>query len=135
MAIFQNRRTTELEEEIDALNGEIVTLKVKLKISEDKRTELNAQSDKDFETISLYINRTHALNREIDEMKARLNNSAIPHNARGAGRKSKITADTISQAKALKSEGKSLNEIAKILTEQMGIGFSKSTVKKMMDMK
>lgn len=69
----------------------------------------------------------------LDKLVARLRKKVPRHNERGAGRKSKITDEIITQVKRLKSENKSLAEIAAELSSPTGINYSKSTVKKIVD--
>lgn len=65
-------------------------------------------------------------NKRIRSEKEKLKN-------RGGGRKSIITKEAIELTKGWRREGKSLSKIAELLTLQLGINYSKSTVKNMVD--
>lgn len=71
--------------------------------------------------------------QRLDKLVIRLRKKIPRYNERGAGRKSKITDEVIVQVKRLKSENKSLAEIAAEITSSTGINYSKSTVKKIVD--
>ena len=107
---------------------------MQLELKEKKCKELKAFLEKECELTATYISKTHVLYKEIDELKAKTATASTPHNARGAGRKSKITADIIEQAKYLKNEGKSLSQIATLLTLETGVNYSKSAIKKIVDL-
>lgn len=66
-----------------------------------------------------------ALRGQIDTLK----HGKAVHNERSAGRKSRITETDITMASRWHEQGKSLSEIAKLLTEKDGIPWSRSTVK------
>ena len=107
---------------------------MQLEFKEKKCKELKAFLEKEFEINSTYISETHLLYREIDQLKHKAAKASIPHNARGAGRRSKVTADVIVRVKELKNEGKSLSQMATLLTLETGHNYSKSTIKKIVDL-
>ena len=129
-----NNRTKELEEEVAELTVTIQELQLRLELKEKKCKELKEFLEKEFELNSSYISKTHLLYKEIDELKAKTAIASTPHNARGAGRRSKVTADVIVRVKDLKSEGKSLSQIATLLTLETGVNYSKSAIKKIVDL-
>ncbi len=69
----------------------------------------------------------------LDKLVTRLRKKIPRYNERGAGRKSKITDEVITKVKYLKSENKSLAEIAAELISSTSVNYSKSTVKKIVD--
>lgn len=58
-----------------------------------------------------------------------LRNQPKPHNERGAGRKSRITPEHVVFVKKAKTEGKSLSEIARLLSDYSERPWSKSTIR------
>ena len=109
-------------------------MQLQLELKEKKCKDLKAFLEKEFEINSTYISKTHLLYKEIAELKAKTATASTPHNARGAGRRSKITANIIVRVKDLKSEGKSLSQIATLLTLETGVNYSKSAIKKIVDL-
>ena len=70
-----------------------------------------------------YINKIAELEKEIETLKIR------PHNERGAGRKHKATPEQSDYIISLFSQGISQNKIAKMMTEQTGGKWNKTTIR------
>lgn len=73
--------------------------------------------------------------REIKALEAeiKLLENRKTHNERGAGRKSRITPADVSIAKESTAKGKSLAEIARLLSKNSGKHWSRSSVKYLID--
>jgi len=134
MPIFNNKEIEALQAENTALKDKITTFEVRLsardkKISEcDKTIErLNGEIEKYQAKLSATFS-SHEVNKlqeEIAALKKR------PRNERGAGRKPKATPEQRDYIISLFSQGISQNKIAKIMTEQTGDQWNKTTIRNM----
>lgn len=130
---FKPKRILELEKENAALYDKIFKLEKEI---EDLKFQLSS-SDL---IISEYEGRVLALKAEIKELISKTNINAVQnsieinncppseHNARGAGRKSRVDGKTFEMIVSLQKQGLSHRQIAQKLTETTGKPWSKSTI-------
>lgn len=108
-----NLKVEELEKEIEMLKAKLCS---SVPLTEHEQI------------VEFYKTQNTGLKNTIERLK---NTPSKIHNARGAGRKSRITPDNIVFTKQALSQGKGLTEIAKLLSQVDGKPWSKSTVKYM----
>ena len=105
----------ELEERIERLNAEIEKNK-----SKPSDTYSSNQVKRICQEYNDYISQ---LEEDISTLKIR------PHNERGAGRKRKATPEQREHILSLFSSGISQNKIARMMTEQTGSQWNKTTIR------
>lgn len=150
MGLFNNKELEALQTENDRLRDKITTLEVRLSAKDkaiadmrDEIVNLESQADEYRSVIEKY--KTSAANfipfhevekikrelyGEIQALKSELARPQIcTHNERGAGRKRKATQEQVNYILSLHADGCSQMKIAKILTEQSGGKWNKSTVR------
>ena len=143
MALFNNKEFETLQTENTELKAEVSSLRIQLNMNginlieanqmiEKLSAEVERFNSKRLKNISShqvenacqnYINKISKLEKEIDALQNR------PHNERGAGRKHKATPEQSDYIISLFSQGISQNKIAKIMTEQTGDKWNKTTIR------
>lgn len=140
-----------LEEEIQNLHGKLSTCELRLKHRDDtistQRKQMEKLNDdlsaKDKEisvcqgTSKIFVSKIEFLSNQIQilqsentQLREQITATPIrPHNERNAGRKHKATSEQVQYILSLFSEGHSQVKIAKILSEQSGDKWNKSTVR------
>lgn len=149
MAFWNNTETEELKEEIEELHQQIrnyILEKQKLMLERDSLILQLEKSKTDCAGFEKALN--DSLNRHLacedrvidGQREIRRLQSEIElfqdrkiHNERGAGRKSRITQEDIFLVKQCMTEGKSLAEMAAVLSEKSRKRWSRSTVKYLID--
>lgn len=126
-----------LETQIEDLNIKVVSLEKTIQrkeqeISDNERLIIEQKSDMEdiSSKASMYLRKILSLENKITELKKQ----TPIHNQRNGGRKSIITDTTILRVVELKNGGKSLSQIATLLTLETGVNYSKSTIKKIVDL-
>lgn len=149
MAFWNNTETEKLKEEIEELHQQIrnyILGKQKLTLERDALILQLEKSKTDCAGFEKALNdslnrhlvcadRVMDCQREIGRLQSEIELLADKkiHNERGAGRKSRITQEDIVLAKQCMTEGKSLAEIANVLSKKSGKRWSRSTVKYLID--
>jgi len=150
MAFFNNKEFEALQAENDKLKDRIALLEVRLSAKDKAIIEMRSQIDEleiqneeyiaaidkleiaasdkisfhEVEKIRReYLSKISALEEQRSALRIR------PHNERGAGRKYKATPEQVEYILSLSADGHSQVKIAKILTEQSGEKWNKSTVR------
>ena len=115
MALFNNK-------ELEALQAENAEF-------EDKVAELEARLSNSLSSahVKMMYQKFNDYITELEEEIAVLKNR--PHNERGAGRKHKATPEQREHIISLFSSGISQNKIARMMTEQTGDQWNKTTIR------
>lgn len=126
-----------LETQLEDLNIKVVSLEKIIPSNEQEifnNENIISKQKSDMEDISskasMYLRKILSLENKITELKKQ----TPIHNQRKAGRKSIIADTTITRVVELKHKGKSLSQIAILLTLETGVNYSKSTIKKIVDL-
>lgn len=149
MAFWNNAETEGLKNEIEELHQQIrnyILEKQKLALERDslisqlEKCKIECAGFEKALNDSLnrhlaYEDRVMDCQREIRRLQSEkeLLEGRTIHNERGAGRKSRITQEDIFLTKQCMTGGKSLAEIAAVLSEKSGKHWSRSTVKYLID--
>ena len=122
MALFNNKEIESLQAENMELKNKIVHLKNEIMKYESRLAKYISPEHfkKHFQSLSNYAT-------DLEEQIAAL--ETRPHNERGAGRKHKATSEQREHILSLFSSGVSQNKIARIITEQTGEKWNKTTVR------
>jgi len=115
--IKSSLETERLQRECDDLMNEVKRLSSKL--------EQSILLEEYEEKIRVLKEQNLGLRKTIEHLR----NLPRPHNERGAGRKSRVIPANVEFVKQARNEGRSLSEIAKLLSEESDKPWSKSTVK------
>ena len=137
MSIFSNKEFEALQVENRRLADRINTLEVlssnrAKSIGEMRTARQNAEEKIEFQNqqIKSLEEIIRKKDSEIDNLKRQLAAAHIhPHNERGAGRKRKATPEQTAIILSLRMEGKSYDQIARILNERFGEDWNKTTVR------
>ena len=122
MALFNSKEIESLQAENAELRDKIVHLENEIMEYKSKLAKYISPEHfkKHFQSLSSYAT-------DLEEQIAALENR--PHNERGAGRKHKATPEQREHILSLFSSGVSQNKIARILSEQTGVRWNKTTVR------
>ena len=118
MALFNNKELAALE----ALQTENAELQEKIAALEERLSD-SISSHQVKKIRDIYNKYLDELEEEIAALKNR------PHNERGAGRKHKATPEQREYIISLFSQGISQNKIARMMTEQTGGTWNKTTIR------
>jgi predicted nucleic acid-binding Zn-ribbon protein len=143
MALFNNKELEALQTENTELKDKIATLEVRLStrekaLSEHKQTidKLTAEAEKYKAELSNSFpsHRVEKVKQYYEDIISKLEDEvavlqARPHNERGAGRKHRATPEQRDCILSLFSSGISQNQIARMMTEQTGGKWNKTTVR------
>lgn len=146
MAFWNNSETEELKEEIHQQIRNYILEKQKLALEKDSlilqleksKTECAGFEKALYDSLNRHIaceDRVMDCQREVRRLQSEIEllEARKVHNERGAGRKSRITQEDIFLTKQCMMEGKSLAEIADVLSEKSGRSWSRSSVKYLID--
>lgn len=149
MPFWNNSETDKLKEEIEELHQQIRNYILEKQMLVLEKKELMAEleaSRKDYngieKALSDSLNRHLACEDRVTDCQKEIKKLEVQiemlkrkksHNERGAGRKSRIKQEDVLLAKQCITEGKSLAEIAGVLSEKSGKCWSRSTVKYLLD--
>jgi chromosome segregation ATPase len=143
MALFNNKELESLQAENTELKDKIATLEVRLSardktLSEHRQTidRLTAEAEKHKIELSNSFpsHRVEKVKRYYEGIISKLEDEVAalqsrPHNERGAGRKHKATPEQRDYILSLFSSGISQNQIARMMTEQTGEKWNKTTIR------
>ena len=150
MALFSKKEIEALQCENDSLKEKIISLETRLSAKDklileyktmidefEQQTErLNSEVKKykctAADTFSSHqVKKLHQqYNDYISELEEKIYSSQThPHNERGAGRKYKATSEQRDYIVSLFSQGISQNKIARMMTEQTGGKWNKTTIR------
>ena len=143
MALFNNKEIETVQTENAELKNKILTLEVRLsaknKILSENKIELEkltAELEKCKTELSNSFpsHRVEKVRQYYDDYISKLEKQVTilqtrPHNERGAGRKHKATQEQREYIISLFSQGISQNRIARIMTEQTGDKWNKTTIR------
>ena len=117
-----NRGIDSYELEIEELKKKVACLNdiiVRLERSNDELTQQVCKYREDY--LYYYDKCAELRDKEIQRTLDDLNKSTLKHNARGAGRKVKFTDAQVSDIKKLRTEGKTIKEIANVYSCSVGL--------------
>ena len=122
MALFNNKEIESLQAENAELRDKIVHLENEIEKYKSRLAKYISPEKfkKHFQSLSNYAT-------DLEEQIAIL--ETRPHNERGAGRKHKATPEQREHILSLFSSGVSHNKIARMMTEQTGGKWNKTTVR------
>lgn len=150
MALFNNKELDAFQAENNQLKDKIATLEVRLSAKDKAIVEMRSQIDemttqneeyaatidklKIAASNKISFHEVEKIRQEylskISALESRLSATQIrPYNERGAGRKRRATPEQVEQILSLSADGYSQVKIARILTEQTGDNWNKSTVR------
>ncbi len=115
------KETIRLEEEVESLKLTVKILEKKQLITKDDNRKLNNDNRKLNNDIKEYENNykrqkeaIERLNKKIESLEKIDNQKKTCPNARGAGRKRKITENEIAEIQTMRAQGKTLQEIQRL---------------------
>ena len=121
---YKNSGNTESSLKIQQVEERCSTLQVEVEMQREKLDQ-SIPLEEHERLIRLLKEQNSGLRKTIENLR----NQPRQHNERGAGRKSRITSEHVDFVKQEKKNGRSLSEIARLLSEQGDRSWSKSTIK------